>query len=405
MKKYLQICMLALLLQPLFRQPLQAQNLATADAETGLNLSFNNGSYAFQLGGFIQPAYRFSQAEGMDPAHFFNAKRSYFRLSGQAKEEKVSFLIQTNFSEQRPLLDAWVAYHPFEFLTFTFGQQQNFTNNREMLYREDRLQFTERGLLSEQLSRTGREFGLFVTAQFGETFGIAPMFSITSGDGRNSFGVDSRDTDLGGLKYGGRLDLYPLGFFSENNELYSADLRHEPKPKFVLGSAFSWNQGASNAVGEGHGDFSIFNNNGLLSLPNYRQLYIDFLGKYRGFSLLAEFGNASASGLTENYTDAAAVLLLAPQQISSFLQLGNTYNAQLGYVTKSGYSIDLRYGQAMPEFASYTNSLMQGTDSYTIGFTRYFRGHNLKAQAAYSLLSGTNVPNTQVLELMMQIAF
>lgn len=405
MKKYLQIGVLSLLLQPLVVQPVQAQSHASLDAETGLNFNFNKGAYAFQLGGFMQPAYRFNQVDGADAAHFFNAKRAYFRISGQAKEEKVSFLIQTDFSEQRPLLDAWVAYHPYDFLTFTVGQRQNFTNNREMLYREDRLQFTERGLLSEQLSRTGREFGLFVEARFGETFGIMPMFSITSGDGRNSFGVDSRDTDLGGLKYGGRLDLYPLGYFSKGNELYSADLLHEHKPKLVLGSAFSWNRGASNAVGEGHGDFLIYNNNGRVSLPDYRQLYIDLLAKYRGFSLLAEFGNASAAGLTENYTDAAAVLLLAPQQISSFLQLGNSYNAQLGYVTKSGYSVDFRYGQAMPEFASYTNSLMQGTDSYTIGFTRYFKGHNLKAQAAYSLLSSSNAPNAQVVELMMQIAF
>ncbi|MDP2187223.1 MAG: hypothetical protein Q8J69_00940 [Sphingobacteriaceae bacterium] len=405
MKKYILFCFFSACSLAATAQAVRMQNSAQLDADNGLLFSLNDGAYQFQLGGFIQPSYRYLKAENADAQHFFNAKRSYFRISGKAVEEKVSFLIQTNFSEQRPLLDAWVAYHPAEFLTVTFGQKQTFVNNREMLYREDRLQFTERGLLSEQLSRTGREFGLFLEGRFGESFGIEPMLAITSGDGRNSFGVDSRDTDLGGLKYGGRLDLYPLGFFSQGNELYSADLLHEKSPKLVFGTAMSTNQGASHALGEGHGDFLLYNKNGKVSLPNYRQLYIDLLAKYKGFSLLAEFGNASASGLSENYSDANAVLLLAPQQIGSYLQLGNSYNAQLGYVTKKGYSVDLRYGQSLPEFANYTNSLMQGTSSYTLGLTRYIKGHNLKAQTAFTWLSSEAGVNTNILEVMMQIAF
>lgn len=385
-------------------QTARMQNTAQLDADNGLQFVFNNGAYTFGMGGFIQPAYRFSQTENTDALHFFNAKRSFFRLSGKAVEEKVSFLIQTDFSEVRPLLDAWVAYHPSEKTTITIGQKQTFVNNREMLYREDRFQFTERGLLSEQLSRTGREFGVFIETKFGESFGIVPMLAITSGDGRNSFGADSRDTDLGGLKYGGRLDLYPLGYFKSGNELYSADLQGEESLKMVIGSAFSINQGASNALGEGHGDFLLYGIDGKVSLPNYRQLYIDALAKYKGFSMLVEFGNATASGLGENYEDANAVQLLAPQQISSYLQLGNSYNAQLGYVTPKGYSVDLRYGKALPEFANYTNSLMTDTDSYTLGLTRYFKGHNLKAQLACTLLNRANVSNT-VIEGMFQIAF
>lgn len=384
---------------------LQAQNLAELDRDNGLHFSFNGGAYQFQLGGFIQPSYRYQQIAGGEPGHFFSAKRSFFRIAGKAKEEKVSFLIQTNFSEARPLYDAWVAYHPTEQLTVTFGQKQNFVNNREMLFREDRLQFTERSLLSETLSRTGREFGVFVEGRYGSNFGIAPMFAITSGDGRNSFGVDSRDTDLGGLKYGGRIDLYPLGFFSEGNDRYSADLKRESSPKMVLGSAFSINRGASDAVGEGHGNFLLYDKNGAVQLPNYRKLYVDLMAKYQGFSLLLEYGNATAAGLSENYTDATAVLLVAPQQISSLLHLGNTFNGQLGYVTPSGYSADVRYARSAPEFAAYTNSLMQGVNAYTLGFSRYFRENNLKLQASFTQLQNTNGSNTQVAELMFQMAF
>jgi hypothetical protein len=382
-----------------------AQNTAVLDRDNGLNFSFNNGDYLFQMGGFIQPTYRYQRVANSDPAHFFSAKRSFLRLAGNAKQEKVSFLIQTNFSDTRPLFDAWVAYHPSEQLTISFGQKQTFVNNREMLFREDRLQFTERSLLSETLSRTGREFGLFVEGRYGNNFGIAPMLAISSGDGRNSFGADSRDTDFGGLKYGGRLDLYPLGYFTEGNDRYSSDLKREKTLKLVVGSAFSVNRGSTDAVGEGHGNFLLYNKNGEVQLPNYRQLYIDLLAKYRGFSLLLEFGNASAAGLTENYTDAAAVQLIAPQQISSLLHLGNSINAQLGYVTPSGYSADLRFSNASPEFASYTNSLLQKTESYSVGLTKYVKEHNLKIQTTFSYLNNAVTGNTQVAELMFQMAF
>jgi len=406
MKTPLLLFILAFSSLQLYAQGVRMQNKAVADPDNGLRFSLNNGDYLIQIGGFIQPAYLYKKVDTSTTSEqFFNAKRTYFQLSGRAIKEKVSFLIQTNFSNQRPLLDAWVAYHPYEFLTVTFGQKQTFVNNREMLFREDRLQFTERSLLSEQLSSSGREFGLFIESRFGDKIGIVPQLAITSGDGRNSFGADSRDTDLGGLKYGGRLDLYPFGYFTEGNDRYSADLKREESLKMVVGSAFSINRGASNAIGEGHGDFLIYNNAGQVSLPNYRQLYVDMMAKYQGFSLLLEFGNATAGGLSENYADENAVLLLAPQQISSYLQLGNCYNAQLGYVTPQGYSLDLRYGESLPEFASYTNSLFLGTKSYTLGLTRYFKGHNLKAQTAISRLSSAAGVNTNVVEVMMQFAF
>lgn len=165
--------------------------------------------------------------------------------------------MQTDFSSRDPLLDAWIAYHPFSWFTISAGQKQNFVNNREMLYREDRLQFTDRSLSSRTFSRTGREFGLFVETnfEFGNGIVLAPKASLTSGDGRNSFGTDSRDTDFGGIKIGARLDVYPLGAFKQGNDLYTADLKREDKLKVLVGAAVSQNNGASHSAGEGHGEF------------------------------------------------------------------------------------------------------------------------------------------------------
>lgn len=302
-------------------QESEEKNAASFKLGTGLNFSFNQGNYQFNFGGFVTPTYSYSKVSGLDAENKFNARNAFLILSGKAVKEKVSFLVQTDYSQSQPLLDAWLAYHPTNNITITFGQKQTFVNNREMTYREDRLQFTDRSLLSQTLSNTGREFGMFVESKFkvGDQFGIAPMVAVTSGDGRNSFGSDSRDSDLGGIKIGGRLDVYPLGYFTEGNNLFSADLAHEQKLKFVIGAAFSKNTGASNAVGEGHGDFFLFDVNGNDNLPDYSQVYIDLLLKYKGFSLSAEYANASADGLDLMYTDEAATQILAPQQISEFL--------------------------------------------------------------------------------------
>lgn len=53
------------------------------------------------------------------------------------------------------------------------------------------------------------------------------------------------------VKYGGRINTYPFGFFSEGNYNFSADLLHKLNLKILLGSAFSKNISVSNDIGEG----------------------------------------------------------------------------------------------------------------------------------------------------------
>jgi hypothetical protein len=386
-------------------QTTEESNKSAPGKEQGLLFSFNDSSYLFQLGGFVQPSYAY-QERGKEPAeNFLNIRRAYLRIAGTAVKEKVSFLVQTDFADGSPLLDAWIAYHPIPQLTFTVGQKQNIANNREMLFREDRLQFTDRSELSRQLSRTGREFGLFVEGRLGEKFGIAPILAVTSGDGRNSFGVDSRDVDLGGLKFSGRLDVLPLGYFSPGNELYSADLAHEQNPKLVIGTAYSFNRGATQKVGEGHGEFFLFNDNGKVSLPNYQKIYVDLMAKYKGFSALLEYGNASANGLSSNFINAEATQRLLPKQISTFLALGNTYNMQMGYVTKAGYSMDLRHGKVTPEFSGVVNNALTDQENYTLGLSRYFRGNHTKVQTSFSYLKAGSGTETLLGELLVQMSF
>ena len=383
----------------------EERNKASFNLGSGLDFSFNEGNYHFNMSGFIQPNYQSTKMSGTDVDNSFNSKRTFLQFSGNAKKEKVSFFIQLDYSSSDPLMDAWVAYHPTEKITVSFGQKQTFVNNREMTFREDRLQFNDRSFLSQNFSNTGREFGVFVESKFGDKFGIVPMIALTSGDGRNSFGTDSRDSDLGGLKFGGRLDLYPLGYFKDGNDLTSADLGREDALKMVVGFAGSMNKGASNASGEGHGDFLLYDADGASNLPDYNQLYMDILMKYRGFSFLAEYVNSNASNLDLVFTDANASQLLAPTQISQFLVLGDSFNLQTGYVTESGYSFDVRYENMNPEFENQTASILQDTSAFTIGLSKYFKGNALKLQTSYSNINAASGNDVSTFQILMQITF
>ena len=350
----------------------------------GLGFSVNDGDYKFKISGFIQSAIKYEKTDGAISNTYMNARNTFLTISGTMYKEKVSFLLQNNFSNGKPLLDAWVAYTPTSSLKISFGQKQTFTNNREMTFYEDKLQFVDRGIFSSEFSNTGREFGMFFESQWGnKSFVIKPKIAITSGDGVNSFGANSIDVDKGGLKYGARIDLLPLGNFKPGNDGYIADLMHEDKIKILAGAAFSYNNGASNRVGEGHGDFVFYDSNLKQKLPDFRKSYGDILIKYKGFSFLGEYVSTSALALEGTFVNSTATVPLFMTEISNYLTLGNGFNFQGGYVSKSGLSLDFKYEKLTKEF-NKTESLLANQDAFTVGITKYLKGNNLKIQSSVS---------------------
>ena len=376
----------------------------------GLRFNVNDGDYKFSISGFIQGAYKYEKTDGSDANNYMNARNTYLSISGSMYKEKVSFLLQNNFSNGKPLLDAWVAYAPISSMKISFGQKQTFTNNREMTFYEDKLQFVDRGIFSSEFSNTGREFGVFFESQLGnKSFIVKPKLAISSGDGVNSFGANSIDVDKGGLKYGGRIDLLPLGNFKPGNDGYIADLLHEDKLKVLIGTAYSYNIGASSKVGEGHGDFVFYDKNLKQKLPDYRKSYVDILIKYKGFSFLGEYVSSSALSLEGSFINSTATVPLFMTEISNYLVLGNGYNIQGGYVSKSGLSLDFKYEKLTKEFNKNT-SLLANQDAFTVGITKYLNGNNLKIQSSVSSknmeqFNTTLNANEKVKTLTAQISF
>ena len=377
----------------------------------GVSFNFEDSTYVFRMGGMIQfSALNIRPGDTLIlPESYNGIKRSYFSFSGHLNKRLFSFLVQTDFNQSFPLLDAWVAYHPFDQLSFYFGQRMTPCNNYSMQFMEYDLQFVSRNNLSTNFSRLGREFGVFIESNFkAGSIGFKPIIAISSGDGINSFGYNSQDSDNGGFKYGGRLNIYPFGFFSNGNEFIAHDISREKKLKLMIGSSSSLNIGASHIVGEGHyneelnleGTFVLTDaENGENILPNYLKNNMDLILKYKGFNLLAEYVNTAAYNLKGTTLDTT--------EISEKLILGNAYNIQIGYLFKSNFSVDLKYGQSFKEFKFNKNSVLGNYDSMGVGVTKYFSERAIKVQAMARYLNFHENINLNKLniECLLQLRF
>lgn len=381
---------------------------------SGIQFSFDNDRHVFGIGGMIQSRYLHENLLNLssEPLNYYGIKRSYFNMNGKLNNGLFTFLIQTNFSESFPLLDAWAGYHPNKNISMYFGQKLSPLNNFSMQIMEYDLQFASRNYLSQNFSNYGREFGFFVESKFtfGE-IGIKPILALTSGDGINSFGENSLDSDNGGFKYGGRLNIYPMGFFKTNNEYIGHDLFKENNLKFMIGAASSLNIGASHKVGEGHYNQNLISDGTFMfyddstsekRLPNYLKNNIDVLAKFKGFNFLIEYVNTAAYNLQGTSINTSGTLL-DTTQISEYLVLGNAYNFQIGYLFENYLSIDIRWGQSFKEFSFNDNSILKNYDNMAFGISKYFSNRAVKTQLMGRYLNFYE--NTELNQLSIEILF
>jgi len=379
-------------------------NNNSSDFVLGKGFVINSGDdYHLKLSGMIQSNFSATFDTLENTNYIFNPKHNFFSISGFSKPERVSFLMLADFSLSSPLLDTWIAYHFNNNVRLSFGQKLISGNNRAMKYKRNNLQFHERSLLSTSYSNSGREFGIFLDLNLTlKRFNINPSFGISSGDGRSFLTTNSVNFDFGGFKYFGRVDFYPLGYFSEGNNIQVSDIKREKQLKFVFGIAASYNNGVSNSVGEGHGDFLLYDANGNILLPDYQKLYTDLLLKFRGFSVLGEYVIASSSSSDQIYIDRIPTLF-QKNQISEFLAIGTGLNFSIGYVLKNNLGFDISYSQINPEFENNYNSVIKINDELRFAFSRYLLGNNLKISSTYSRIKDQNEKISSLISIIMQL--
>ena len=390
----------------------------------GLNFVNPNGS-TMRLQGYMQPYFdseMYPDADGEDAANRFRMRRLRLRFSGKSANERFGYRLQVDLAGADEadndlntfLLDAYVSYKVTRRIEFIFGQRATYTDNRELFMNSNSLQLPERSRLTSVFASI-REFGFFAKGTFrtgGGTY-LKPYITITNGDGANVF-----LNDRGGLKYGARVDFLPFGLFTNFGQFNQADIVRELTPKLVVGVTANYNDGITSRRGRNSGRIyylNDINDNGFLDegeerLPDYSKVGVDFMFKYKGFSVIGEYHKSFASipddinARNDIYGEDINVITdrfrgrvnptsdefrdYTPEEYARRqMMLGEAYNIQGGYLFKNGISVDARYTHINADTHSFLNNatFFNRTDYYTIGLSKYLtRSYGAKIQASYT---------------------
>ena len=409
---------LSLIITLLISTSIFSQSLSLESYNFGEGLRFNDESgYSIRLTGYAQPMIdlkNYTDVEEKSSRSRYRIRRLRLRVDGKSKNQKFGYRFQADLSGTSEtgedtgdyLLDAYVSYAVTNRISILFGQRATYTDNRELFMNSNSLQLVERSRLTSAFASI-REFGLFISGRLraGKGSYLRPYFVLTNGDGINVF-----DKDRGGLKIGGRLDYLPFGLFTNLGQFRQIDVMREQAPKLVLGVHFSHNSGMSSRRGRASGAIIYLDENDQESLPDYTKYGIDFLFKYKGFSALGEYIKSTAvvpDDITQRVRNDGSIsesfLVDGLQNVDGYVKgrmmLGQAYNIQMGYLFKSGYSVDTRYTHLKADENSFLNNatFYNRPNYYTIGVGKLLaKNYGAKIQASITYVDGSlGINNTQ----------
>ncbi len=369
----------------------------------GLNLTDEEG-FDMRIGGYIQPSLEMKQSSNSEESfNRFRMRRVRLRLSGSPHDKRFSYRLQVDLSgspegdadenANNVLMDAFVQYQLFKNISITVGQKGTPTDNLELGMNSQTLQLPERSRVTSAFSAI-RDFGFFSDASFkirGTDMYIRPSIALTSGDGMNMFGKN-----VGGYKYGGRINFLPFGLFRSGGQFRQADIIRELTPKLLVGVNYSYNEGISDRRGREVGSIRYVDVDGNDALPDYEKYGVDLLLKYRGFSLLGEYVHADAQvnpdiaeRVRNNGTTTDNFEIDGVQHVENYVKnrmmLGQGFNMQAGYLLKSLWSIDARYTHLIPQKYSFLHNgaYYARPNYYELGISKYLvRNYGAKIQAS-----------------------
>lgn len=317
----------------------------------------------------MQSRLKYSSVAGDDwSVDEFEARirRLRLRMDGYLYDPKLSYSIQLAFTRgdqdfddtgvPNIVRDAVVFYNFSDDFYISFGLNK-LPGNRQRVTSSGSQQFAERSLVNSNFN-IDRDFGL--KAYLSKSLGHMPVHfaaAITTGEGRVANATDD------GLAYTGRVELLPLGEFTNGGDYSEGDLEREPRPKISIGGGYSYNAKAKRSQGQ-TGRF-------MHSPLNLKTSYFDAIFKYAGWAYQAEFMKLDVDRpitLDEDGLD----------PIYAFK--GKGLNQQLSYLIsdEEGYEVAARHTLIQPhaDIQQFENQV----EVLELGLTKYFRAHRLKLQ-------------------------
>lgn len=291
-------------------------------------------------------------------------RRLRLRFDGFIYTPKLYYLIQLAFTRAdmdfddtgfpNVVRDAMIIYSFTENFSIGLGQTK-LPGNRQRVNSSGDLQLADRSIVNS-IFNIDRDFGTqFYYDNSVQQFHYVFRGSVSSGEGRN---INASDR---GLAYTGRVELLPFGRFTSGGDYFEGDLVREKKPKVSLGTTFSSNM---NAIRTG-GQLGRF----LYEPRDIKTFMMDFLFKYQGWAVATEFLRR----------DAIDPITMNSDGDERFVYVGHGENYQTSYLFKNNYEIVGRFSRVRPY--SEIQHLTPEVKQFTVGASKYIRGHRLKLQS------------------------
>jgi phosphate-selective porin OprO and OprP len=299
-------------------------------------------------------------------------RRMRLSFTGHVVDPRLTYYIQLSFSRgdmdwsvadvttqnvsPNVLRDAMVFYRPVPNLQLAMGQGK-LPGNRQRVVSSGSLQFADRSIVNGAFT-LDRDFGVFANYILHGTsspFKAIIKTAISSGEGRNSISSNS------GLAYTSRLELLPMGDFTDAGDYFEGDVAREEKPKLSLAAGYHFNDLAVRTQGQLGRD---------LYAPRSTTAFIaDALFKYKGLAISSEYlsRNSIQDPITKNSAGAIRNVLV-----------GSGINTQLSYCFKSRWEIAARHSVITPSESIYAQQ--NQVTEIGLGVNKYLMKHKTKLQ-------------------------
>ena len=352
----------------------------------GLEVNSADGEFRLQTRVRVQFRWTGERVDEEDWEHQFRIRRARVVFSGHAFSEDIAYKlelaispndvgIRDNYSDdpldrrplRSPLLDFYVDFKHLRDLQVRVGQYK-IPSNRQRVISSGNLQLVDRALLNGEFT-LDRDVGFDLRSR--DFLGIDLLryyLGVYIARGRDSQGLDDF-----GLMYLARIEVLPLGLFSDYTEV---DFERGP-PRLSLG--FGW----------AHIDRARSNRGILGSAPadggttDTQHIFADALFMARGFSALTEVAWRRGDRNPGNALDEMGVPI--PVELP---RDGVGFHIQAGYLLpKLPFEVAARYGFVR---GIGDTSLRDGNE--LLGAFSYYPGqHPYKVQIDYARLWGDEI--------------
>ncbi len=336
----------------------------------GVGLTSPDSLFQFNIRFRMQNRVTYIENDGEKPGYDGQIRRLRLRFDGYVINPKFLYAIQLSFAPGdvgeihdgeniNIIRDAVFFYRPNKNWNFSFGQTK-LPGNRQRVNSSGGLQLTDRTINNAKFT-IDRDFGFQVhnMNEFKDKFSYNFKAAFTTGEGRNS--TEKADD---GIAATGKIELMPLGAFTRDGTYFEGDVVREKKPKLLISGAFQQNNHARRTQGQLGND--------LFEKRTMKSVLLDGMFKYNGWAAMMSYMSRTTTenAVTFNPDDATE---------SSYVFVGNGFDYQASYITKSNYEFITRY--SIQNVGKDIQTLAPNTREISFGVTKYIWEHAFKLQA------------------------